>query len=125
MKPKILLIDDEELVIKSISKILNREGYEVLVCRSGEEALVKIEDEEVRLIVCDVRMPTMSGTETIRKIREILKSKDRKPVPEILITGYAEENATREAEDLKVAEYIYKPFDLRDFLTSVKKNVEV
>ena len=124
MAKKILLIDDEELVIKSVSRLLNKEGYEVLVSRSGEDAIEKAKSEAIDLVVCDIRMPKLSGIETIKKIRELRRTAKQNPVREILITGYAEEATNREAESLRVAEYIYKPFDLRDFLACVKKNIE-
>ncbi|MBI2167372.1 MAG: response regulator [Candidatus Omnitrophica bacterium] len=121
MKKKILLIDDEEIVLKSIAKLLIREGYEVIACRSGTEAIDQAKSEAVDLIVCDVRMPQLNGIETVRRIRDLIKSSTKKPTPEILITGYADQMANREIESLQVAEYLYKPFDLRDFLGAVKK----
>jgi len=124
MSHKILLIDDEELVIKSVGKLLNKEGYEVINCESGEEAIERIKNENVDLIVCDVRMPKLSGIETLKNIREFIKTNNRKAVPEILITGYADEEATKQAEALRVAEYLYKPFDLRDFLACVKRSLQ-
>lgn len=121
MKKKILLIDDEEIVLKSIAKLLTREGYEVIACRSGLEAIQKVKSEAVDLIVCDVRMPQLNGIETIRQIRDLIKSSTKKQTPEILITGYADQIANQEIESLQVAEYLYKPFDLRDFLGAVQK----
>ena len=123
MKRKILLIDDEELVIKSVNRLLTREGYEVANCKSGEEALEKIKTELFDLVVCDIRMPHLTGIETIKKIREFQVKTGRKVMPEILITGYADDVANKEAEALCVADYIYKPFDLRDFLTCIKKHM--
>ena len=124
MAKKILLIDDEELVIKSVTKLLMREGYEVISCRSGEEALEKAKSESIDLIVCDIRMPNMTGIDAVKKIREFQTGEGRKAVPEILITGYADDAASKEAEALQVADYIYKPFDLRDFLACIKKHTE-
>lgn len=120
---KILVIDDEELVLKSIQTLLRRTGYEVIVSRNGQEALKVIKGLQVDLIVCDVRMPSFSGIETIKAIRSFLLSEQRNLIPEILITGYAEESLNKQIEELNVAEYMYKPFDLRDFLASVKKNL--
>lgn len=122
-KRKILLIDDEELVLKSLQKFLAKEGYEVINCRNGEEAIEKAAAEPIDLIVCDIRMPRLNGVETIKRIRESLETSRAKRVPEILITGYADEEANREAESLQVADYIYKPFDMRDFLACIKKHV--
>src|SRR3989338_10162723 len=67
---RILVIDDEELVLKSVTKLLEKEGYEVAACRSGKEALEKTKKEAFDLIVCDVRMPKLNGIETLKKIRE-------------------------------------------------------
>lgn len=124
MAKKILLIDDEDLVVRSLNRLLTKEGYEVIVCRNGEEALKKAESEVINLIVCDVRMPGLSGIETVKKLRERYKEKKYAPVKEILITGYADDALSNEAEQLRVAEYIYKPFDLHDFLTCVKRAIE-
>ena len=119
----ILLIDDEELVTKSVEKILAKQGYKVFSCNNGKDAIEIAKKQPLDLIISDIRMPDMTGIEAIKKIRTLFQSKAQKPVPEILITGYAEDQANQEAEDLKVAEYIYKPFDLRDFLECVKKNL--
>lgn len=120
MNKKILLIDDEALVTKSLSRILQKEGYEVRVCHNGQEAISQVQSDRPDLIICDIRMPDLNGVEFVKKIRDLLKNSSKKPVPEILITGYADEKTTKEAEALKVREYLYKPFDLRDFLACVK-----
>lgn len=123
LKKRILLIDDEELVLKSVARLLEREGYEVIACHTGEEALDKVRSENFHLIISDVRMPNMNGVEVIRSIRKILKQKNEKKIPEILITGYADEITNQEIESLEVADYLYKPFDLRDFLACTKKHL--
>lgn len=120
---RILLIDDEELVIKSVERLLAKEGYKVIVCRNGSEAIETVKKEEIDLIVCDIRMPNLSGVETIKKIREIRKQNNKEKIPEILITGYADPETNNDAEKLEVADYLYKPFDLTAFLKSVKKNI--
>lgn len=65
MRKKILLIDDEELVIKSVGKVFDKEGYESIICRSGEDAVAKAKDNSLDLNVCDIRMPKLNGIETI------------------------------------------------------------
>lgn len=124
MKKKILLIDDEVLVTKSLSRVLQKEGYEVQVCHNGQDAISNAQKQRPDLLICDIRMPGLNGVEIAKKIRELLKTSNQKPVPEILITGYADEKNTKEAEALKVREYIYKPFDIRDFLACVKNALE-
>jgi len=122
MSKPILIIDDEELITKTITKLLSRHGYESVACGSGDEALKKVRQYEFGLILSDIRMPGINGIETIKKIREILKKEKKTPIPEILITGYADEELSRQAEALKVADYILKPFDLRDLMASIEKH---
>lgn len=119
-KTKILLIDDEELVLKSVTKLLEKEGYEVETCLRGDEALRKAQKKNFDLIVCDLRMPSPDGIETLKRLRALYQEKKRQ-APEIVITGYADERMNREVEHLQVAEYLLKPFDLRQFLAAVKK----
>jgi len=121
--PKILLIDDEDLVVRSLEKLLKKEGYEVVPVRDGASAIKKVEESPFDLIVTDIRMPHLNGIETICQIRQILKRKGASQIPEICITGYADEELNKKAEELGVADYLYKPFDLRDFLDCVKKNL--
>ena len=123
MSKRILLVDDEELVIRSVGKLLQKQGYEVLMASSGEEAIRLVKTEAIDLVVLDVRMPQMNGIEVVKNIRQYQKTIGKKAIPEILITGYADEAMMREAEMLSVADCLYKPFDVRDFLTCVKKHL--
>lgn len=124
MAKRILVIDDEELITKSLLKLLDKEGYNVTVARSGIEALDNIKKIDFDLIISDVRMPQMDGIETVEKIRTHLKSSEKKPIPEILITGYADIEKYEKARKLEVKDYIYKPFDTDDFLKIVKRNLQ-
>lgn len=121
MVKKILVIDDEELITKSLLKLLSRQSYNVIVVRSGIEAIDKVKETDFDLIVCDIRMPQLDGIETIIQIRAYLKKSNKKSIPEILITGYADLEKYQKAIELKVADYIYKPFDTTEFLRVVKK----
>jgi len=123
MKKRILLVDDEELVIRSIGKLLQKQGHDVRLASSGEEAISVVQSENIDLIVLDVRMPKMNGIDAVIAIRQFQKKVGRKAIPEILITGYADENLMKEAEALKVADCLYKPFDVRDFLSCVNKHL--
>lgn len=123
MTKNILVIDDEELITKSLLKLLSAEGYKVTVVKSGTEAMDRVKETNFDLIISDVRMPGLDGVDTIRQIRIYLKELNKKPVPEILITGYADKDKYETAMDLKVADYLYKPFDRTDFLKTVKRNL--
>jgi len=123
MGKKILVIDDEKLVVESLKKLLKREGYDANIAKNGAEAMVQIKENDFNLIVSDIRMPDINGIEIVKKIREYLKQNGKQPVPEILITGYASKENMEEAEKLNVADYIYKPFNIKDFLDVIKKNL--
>jgi YesN/AraC family two-component response regulator len=123
MAKNILVIDDEELITKSLLKLLDIEGYKTTVARSGSEAIEKIKETNFDLIISDVRMPGLDGIETIKQIRTYLKKSNKKAVPEVLITGYADVEKYEKAMNLKVADYLYKPFDKSDLLRVVKNNV--
>ena len=124
MMKKILVIDDEEFVTESLKKLLKKSGYEVEIAKSGNEAVQKVQEADFDLIVSDIRMPDMNGVETIKMIRECLKQNAKPMVPEIFITGYASKDNLEEAKKLKVADYLYKPFNIKDFLEIVKKNLD-
>jgi DNA-binding NtrC family response regulator len=123
MAKKILIIDDEELITKSLLRLLSKEGYDVIIARSGQEAVEKVKGNMFDLIISDVRMPEMDGIETITEIRSYLKKSNKKAIPEILITGYADINKYEAASKLKVLDYIYKPFDNNEFLQVVKRAI--
>jgi len=125
MAKNILVIDDEGLVTKSLKKLLAKEGYNAVVAISGQEAIEKIKNSDFDLIICDVRMPYLDGIETIEKIRGVNKELGKKPIPEILITGYADENKYKSALKLGVADYIFKPFDIKQLLDTIKRNLDV
>jgi len=123
MAKKILVIDDEELITKSLLRLLSAEGYNVAVAKNGSEAMDRVKEADFDLIVSDVRMPELDGIETIRQIRTYLEKSNKNQIPEILITGYADKEKYDTAMNLKVADYLYKPFDREDFLKVVKRNI--
>lgn len=117
MPKKILVIDDDKLVGKSLEKLLTSAGYETVFVTNGEAAIEYVKNNTCSLIVSDVRMPKLNGIDTIKGIRECLKES----VPEILITGYSDSESYKEAQRLKVSNFIYKPFDINQITQAVNK----
>ena len=121
----ILVIDDDKLVLKTLAKYLKNCGYSVTVASSGLEALDKIDisPEVPDLIISDVRMPGINGIETLRKIQGRIRS-NNKTIPAIIITGYAGDESYHQEEGIGITDYLYKPFEIDEFIKIVKKNTE-
>jgi len=115
-RPRILVIDDEEIVRISCRKCLTPEGYEVDVASNGFEGMEMSERNPYDLILTDLKMPDMDGMEFLGKIKE------RKPQAKvIMITGYSTaENAARSIE-AGAWGYIEKPFTPDTLITAVKE----
>ncbi len=124
MSKKILVIDDEELIIKSLTKLLEKNGYDVFVAKNGQDALAMTEEENFDLIIVDIKMPGINGVETIESIYENLQKNNAQKIPAIFITGYADEEIQRKAETLNPIAYIYKPFDISELVDKVKEALE-
>lgn len=118
---KILVIDDEELITRTLARALEKEGHEVLVAKRGEDALVMAEEVDFDLIISDIRMPGPDGVETVKKI---LAGKANAKVPAIFMTGYADAAVEKKAQELKPTACFRKPFDFPEFLAKVKETLE-
>jgi len=121
MTKKILLIDDDKLVLMTLKRLLTREGYTVTTALSGQGALRRMEEDGFDLVISDIKMPKMDGIETIKKIREYFMQSSKGPIPEIFITAYAKEEIYQEALELNAAGYIEKPFDVKTLIQTVRK----
>ena len=120
---KILIVDDEMLVIKSLERLLKKSGYDVQIAQNADDAIDAVKKSDYDLIISDIRMPGKDGVTMIREIRSILASQNRKKIPEIFMTGYASDDTAKQAENLRVTEYIYKPFDVKRFLELVQNHI--
>ena len=123
MPKKILLIDDDVLVLKSVKKLLESQGYEVVPAKNYEEAIKVAESGNFNLIISDIRMPGDDGIKTVAKVKEIIKQSTKADIPSIFMTGYASEEAPIDAIKLGAKDYILKPFDLDELILSVKRNI--
>ena len=118
MPKKILVIDDEEILTVTFSKLLETVGYSVLLASRGEDAVIMAEEDDFDLIICDIRMPGQDGVKTIQQIRNL---HGRKEIPVIFMTGYADEVLEKEASRLDPVAYIYKPFDALKLLSLIER----
>lgn len=104
---RILLVDDEENILRSLQRVLRREPWTLVIANSGDEALAAIAEQPVDLVISDARMPGMDGPTLLAEIRR------RHPwTVRILLTGYADITSTISAiNDGQIYRYISKPWD--------------
>ncbi|MBI3317068.1 MAG: response regulator [Candidatus Omnitrophica bacterium] len=121
MPKKILLIDDDALVLKSTGNLLERQGYQVSRAKNCEDALEQIKSSHFDLIISDIRMPGKDGIETIKRIKDTLGQSQGNEIPFIFITGYASEDAPINAVKVGASDYVLKPFDNDQLMQSVEK----
>ena len=125
MKKRILLIDDEDLIIISFHKLLTKSGYDVSVANTGMAALEMAEDEEFDLVISDIRMPWVNGIETVREIKQTLQARQKKIPGIIFITGYADKNLEEAAKEFSPVAYLHKPIDIQELLKMAQKALAV
>jgi len=117
---RVLVVDDEPIVLKSCRVVLEAEGWEVVSASSVAEALSFLEDMTPDLLLIDVKMPVHDGMYLMRRVRE-----KRSEIPIIVMSGYATAETIKEAEGLGAAIFLPKPFtpdELADTLRSVAKS---
>lgn len=114
--PKILIVDDDENNVVLINEILASEGHKLFSAANGLEALRILEEEDIHLVISDIRMPQMDGIETLKEIKK------RKPHLEvILMTAFGEVKSYLDAMDLGAFDYFNKPFDFKMFRDFVNR----
>jgi two-component system response regulator AtoC len=116
---RILVVDDEYLIRWTLQQNLEKEGYEVLLAETGEEALEKVKEEAPDLALLDIKLPGMDGYEVLEKALKIDEG-----ITPIMITAYDEVDKVVKAMRLGAFDYITKPFDLSKVHLSIQKALE-
>lgn len=106
-KPRILIVDDDPMMARTVRDILRLKGHEAETAHSGPEALEKVRREDYDCVLSDVKMPGLDGVELYRAI------KARQPdLPVVLMTAYADDELVREGLNEGVIAILPKPLDL-------------
>jgi DNA-binding response OmpR family regulator len=116
--PKVLIVDDEAFFRNAMGDILRKEGFDVLSAESAPEALARIAEDEVGVVILDVAMPEQEGLETLRRIKA-----ENGAIQVIVITANADEEAILNALRLGALDYLAKPIHAQELALSVKKAV--
>lgn len=112
---RVLIVDDEEGMREMLQLLLSRHGYQVALAGNGQEALQHIHQGTVDLVLCDVRMPVMDGIELLRQLRT-----ERSPVTVLMMSAFADLEASIEAMKLGALDYISKPFKSDEVLLKIR-----
>ena len=119
MKKKILIVDDDKQVLKSLEIVLSREGYTVETTANGEKAIEIIESENFHLALVDIIIPITDGLRILKKISKISPGTIL-----FILTGYPTTLSRKKAKKLGVQEYIVKPCETDELLTLIKTALE-
>lgn len=107
MQRTILLVDDEENITSALTRLLRRDGYDILRANSGKAGLELLKDHQVGVIISDQRMPEMSGTEFLTRVKVLYPDTVR-----IVLSGYTELNSVTEAINQgAVYKFLTKPWE--------------
>ena len=107
LAPLVMVVDDSLTVRRVTQRLLEREGYRVLLAKDGVDALERLVDQTPTVILCDIEMPRMDGFEFVRRLRADAL---RAAMPVIMITSRIAQKHRDHAAQLGVAHYLGKPF---------------
>ncbi|WP_338367306.1 HD domain-containing phosphohydrolase [uncultured Pseudoalteromonas sp.] len=116
----VLCVDDDDIVLRSLTALLKNNGFSFKICKSPLQALDLLKNHEFSLIISDMKMPNMNGAQFLEKARTIAPETQR-----ILLTGYAEIETTLAAVNLaQINGYIQKPWQNDMLLRSINDSIE-
>lgn len=119
LRPRILIVDDEQRFRITVSKLLKAEGMEVIHVGGAGEALDLIKNQEFDVILLDVKMPGMNGIEALAEIKKI-----RKDVEVIMLTGHASVDMAMEIMRLGGYDYLLKPCPMDELMLKIETAYE-
>ena len=117
---RIMTVDDSLTMRRYVRLALEPEGYEVTEAKDGEDALAKLQGEEVDGFLVDINMPKMSGFDLIRKIRAL---EQYRFVPILFVTTESDPDKRQEGKEAGATGWIVKPFKREDLINVVRKVV--
>ncbi|MCB2182626.1 MAG: response regulator [Desulfobulbaceae bacterium] len=118
-KKTILLVDDEETILKSVSNYLKKNGYDVTTAASGEEAIKKLRTTPFDLTITDLAMVGVSGLDVLREIK-----KNNSTCCVFILTGYGNMESAIDALRSGADDYLLKPCDVEELVLKIKRCLE-
>ena len=119
-KPTILLVDDEQFLAKGISVIIGKkfDCNEMVIAMDGEQAWQLLQEKDIDLVISDWNMPKKNGAELLRDMKSNSKTSG---IPFLMLTGRADVDSIKSAQDAGVVEYIVKPFNGDELVKMIKR----
>ena len=114
--PRILCVDDLEMILKLLKAVLVPYGYNVILSTSGEEALEIISQQKIDLVLLDVSMPGLCGFEVCKRIKDDERHQN---IPVVMVTGLTSKEERIKGIEAGAEDFISKPFDQTELLTRV------
>jgi DNA-binding NtrC family response regulator len=118
-RARILVIDDDESIRKTITSILEEKGYTVDTAENGKEAIRKSKTKFYNLALIDIRLPDMEGTKLLTAMRETVPK-----MVKIIVTGYPSLHNAVEAVNKGADAYVLKPFNVEKTLKTIEEQLE-
>lgn len=115
---KILIAEDDNLIRKTIEIKLAKDGYTIISCAEGNEAVESIRTELPDVVLTDIMLPSVSGLEIVSAVKSM-----EKPIKVIVLSTMGQENIVEEAFKLGADDYMTKPFSLTELSIRVRKLV--
>src|SRR4051794_24300907 len=116
-KPKILIVEDERPLVEVLTYNLEREGYEVLVARDGQDGLRQAQLKLPDLVLLDLMLPVKHGLDVCRELRAGAQTRE---IPIIMVTARAEETDELIGLHMGADDYVKKPFSIKVLVQRVK-----
>src|SRR5471032_395810 len=119
IKPRVLLVDDEESILNSLRRLLRSQGYELFLADSGARALEIMAEQPIDLVISDARMPNMDGATLLARIHALYPACLR-----ILLTGYADLDMIAKAiNEGRIYRYLSKPWNDEELLMTITQGL--
>ncbi|MEA2554683.1 MAG: hypothetical protein QOI60_14 [Actinomycetota bacterium] len=121
MGPRILVVDDDPVIVRLLEVNFRLDGFDVATAGRGEDALVLAQETVPDIILLDVMMPGLDGYEVYRRLREI---PELEKVPVLFLSARAKDDDRSRGLASGVLDYVTKPFDPSDLVATVRRRLE-
>jgi len=117
---KVLVVDDEPLIVEELCEFLENSGYSCIPCESGQQAIeLFCQDTDIGLVLCDLRMPDLDGIELVHALQRVAGK--HRAFEAIMLTGRADKQDVIKALRAGIADYYQKPINLNELLEGLQR----